>query len=110
MTQAEASQVAVLTAMVTAMAARAEEDRAERRTYEGEAARDRHETLSIVRAQENALTRLGERMGAVEPVVKMITSLQARVTGGLLVLGFIGAVAWGGITFFHEAVVKWFSG
>ncbi len=75
------------------------EDRAERQL----AAAERQAILSRV----NDLHR---DMQAVKPVTDMVSSLRARVAGGVIVLGFIGAVAWGAMLFFKDSIIKFLTG
>lgn len=50
--------------------------------------------------------QLHRDMNEVKPVTDMVDSLKAKITGGLLVLGTIGAVLWSGVLFFREAIVN----
>jgi len=49
-------------------------------------------------------------MEEVKPVASMVNSLRAKIAGGLIVLGFIGAVAWTAVLFFKDAIVKFLLG
>lgn len=68
----------------------------------------------IAAAERQAiLTRLDalhRDMQNVKPVTDMVSSLRAKVSGGLLVLGFIGAIAWTAVLFFKEQLVRIFLG
>lgn len=112
------AQLAALTEAVSHLSKRAEEDREDRKEYHDELSKalteDRKSSeayRSAVQKDLAALTRgqqdLLNRVERIEPVTNMITSLRMRITGGLVVLGFIGAVVWGGITFFKVQILHW---
>jgi len=104
-----AEQVAEIAAMVEHMNGRAEEDRQERKVAQAETERARRATsveLSDIRhGQADVLRRLDN----IEPVTDLVTSVRARITGGLMLLGVLGAIAWGGVLFFKETIVEWFT-
>jgi hypothetical protein len=62
--------------------------------------------LSAMRHGQNDLLR---RLDKIEPVTELVTSVKARVTGGLMLLGVLGGVAWGGVVFFKDIIVGWFA-
>ncbi|MDZ7905692.1 MAG: hypothetical protein U5N55_07925 [Cypionkella sp.] len=103
MTMNTAEQLAALTERlsnhidVTEKALQA--DRAERQL----AAAERQAILSRV-------NELHRDMQDVKPVTDMVSSLRAKVSGGIIVLGFIGAVAWTGILFFKEQITDFLTG
>ncbi len=56
------------------------------------------------------LETLHRDMQDVKPVTDMVTSLRAKITGGIIVLGFIGTVAWGGVVLFKDQLLRWMGG
>ena len=113
------NQVAAMAAILERMEKRLDEDRKERRA-ESDAvtqmvAHDRAnaemarsavsaELTDIRHGQDDVLRRLA----AIEPVTDLVTSVRSRVTGGLMLLGVLGGIAWAGIVFFKEIIVGWF--
>ena len=67
------------------------------------AAEERHAIIAKLEA-------LHRDMQAVKPVTDMVTSLRAKITGGVIVLGFIGTVAWGGVILFKDQLLRWMGG
>jgi len=72
----------------------------------GEVVRERSLATEERRAILEQLQALHRDMQQVKPVTDMVSSLRSKVTGGLIVLGFLGAVAWTGILFFKDAMLK----
>ena len=114
-----ASQVAVLISTMEMMVKQLDEDRRERKA-ESESvtkalAHDRANaemTRSAVSAELNDI-RHGQdgvlkRLDKIEPVTDLVTSVRSRVTGGLMLLGFLGGVVWSAFTFFKEIILGWF--
>lgn len=69
-----------------------------------EAHRERQLAAEERRAIMTQLTLLTEDMKKVKPVTEMVDGLKAKITGAVLVLGFIGAVALGIVTYFKEQI------
>ena len=69
---------------------------------------DRRERL-LASAERRAILDtvnvLKRDMEAVKPVTDMVTSLRSKMAGAMMLLGFIGTIAWGGVVFFREKVV-----
>jgi hypothetical protein len=82
----QAEELAALLAIVNGIAARADEDRQERRTYETEARADRETIGTKLQHLEQMQVDANSRLAKVEPVVSMITSLHAKVIDGEVVL------------------------
>ena len=114
-----AAEVAALIAVIERMEKRAEEDRAERKAEQesiktalsadrttAEMARSAVSTelRDIRHSQTDALRRLEK----IEPVTDMVTSVRSLVTGGIMLLGVMGGVAWAGVAFFKDIIVGWF--
>lgn len=116
-----AAQIAALVEVVNALKERADEDRRERKEYHADLSEALEEDRKSAEAYRAAVqadlqkltsgqTSLIERVEHIEPITRMINSLHMRITGGLIVIGFIGAVAWGGVVFFKEHIIKWLGG
>ena len=101
------SQVAALTAIVERIDRRAEEDRSDRKEAQRETEIARlgvsAELADIRHSQINVVKRLDK----IEPVTDLVTSVRARITGGLMLLGVLGGVAWGGVVFFKDTILEW---
>jgi hypothetical protein len=98
-----AAQLAALTERLTNHIDATEKAMAEDRRERALAAEERRAIL-------NRLESLHHDMQEVKPVTDMVSSLRAKVSGGLIVLGFIGAVAWTAILFFKDALLRFFLG
>lgn len=98
-----AEQLAILTERLsthmTATNAALAEDREEKKR----AAEERHEMLQ-------GLHELRATMAEVKPVTDMVQSLRGRLAGAMIVVGFIGTVAWGGVLFWKEQFIALFGG
>ena len=103
-----ASQVAALTAILTRMEHQSDEDRKtladDRRNADLSRAAVSAELADIRHSQIDVQRRLDK----IEPVTDLVTSIRSRVTGGLMLLGVIGGVAWAGLVFFKEIIMGWF--
>ena len=53
-------------------------------------------------------TDVERRLNKIEPVTDLVTSIRSRVTGGIILMGVLGGIAWTGIVFFKEVIVGWF--
>jgi hypothetical protein len=76
-------------------------------------AEDKRERMLAAEERRAILARLEalhHDMQEVKPVTDMVSSLRAKVSGGLIVLGFIGAVAWTAVLFFKESLLRFFLG
>ena len=69
-----------------------------------DAHRERQLAAEERRAILERLATLSKDMQDVKPVTDMVDSLRSKIAGGLLVLGFIGAIALGVVTYFKEQV------
>ena len=103
-----ANQVAAQTAILQRIELRADEDRKalaeDRRNAELTRSAVSAALLDIGHGQADMLRRLDK----IEPVTDLVTSVQARVTGGVILLGVLGGVAWAGVLFFKETILGWF--
>ena len=103
-----ATQVAVLIAAMERMEQQLKEDRQERK-----ATQDKTELAREVFSDDLHKMRTGQddilrRLGKIEPVTDLVTSLWAKMIGAVSVLGVLGAILWGGIVFFKDIIVGWF--
>lgn len=63
-----------------------------------------------VRMEINRLERETEqlnewRRGRVDPFIQMGTSIKAKITGAVLVLGIVGGIVWAGLQYFKEQII-----
>jgi len=119
MSESLASQVSALAAILQRMERQFDEDRRERKNVQenikstlADDRRDADLARSAVSAEltdiRHGQTDVLRRLGRIEPVTDMVTSVRSRVTGGIMLLGVIGGVAWAGLVFFKEIIVGWF--
>ena len=104
-----AVQVAALTAIVERIDSRAEEDRRDRKDALVETEKARLATSAELSAMRHGQNDLLRRLDKIEPVTELVTSVKARVTGGMLLLGVMGGIAWGGVVFFKDIIVGSFA-
>ena len=108
MADAISNQVAALTAILERMERQAEEDRKafslDRAKAELARSAVSAELADFRHGQNDVLRRLSK----IEPITDLVTSVRSKVIGGVMVLGVIGGVAWGGIVFFKEIIMGWF--
>ena len=57
----------------------------------------RHSQIDVVR-----------RLNKIEPITELVTSFRSKMTGGMILLGVLGGVAWAGVLFFKETIQGWF--
>jgi soluble cytochrome b562 len=103
-----ASQVAVQTEILERMERRLEDDRkslaVDRASSELARAAVSAELADIRHGQSDMVRRLDK----IEPVTNLVTSVRSQITGGLILLGVIGGIAWGGVVFFKDMIMEWF--
>ena len=103
-----ASQVAAMAAILERMERQADDDRRDRKEAQRETEVARSavsaELYDIRHGQIDAVKRLDK----IEPVTALVMSVRAKVTGGLTLLGVIGAIVWAGTLFFKETILEWF--
>jgi len=110
MARTYAAELATVVEALSNLTKQADADRAERREYEDDARKHREQLHLQVHLLTEQLKHANERLEKVEPVVSMVTSLHSKVTGGILVLGVIGGIAWGGLVFFKEQLFRMWGG
>lgn len=74
-----------------------DEDRRERLL----AAAERREILAAVHKLQND-------MEEVKPVTDFVKSFRAKLSGAIILLGFLGTIVWGGILFWKEQLINLF--
>jgi Protein of unknown function (DUF1515) len=98
-----ATELAALTAIVQGFIKSAEKaaDKADH---------DRAQMMRDIGELKDGQRQLSEDMAEVKPVTDMVTSLRSRMIGAGIVLGLIGAVAWAGVLFFKDAIIRFLEG
>jgi hypothetical protein len=91
-----------LVVRINALCERLDRDYSERIQERKETKQYRDRVQADLQALYASTEETRRRMDKVEPVADMVTGWRAKVTGGILVLGFIGGIAWAGITFFRD--------
>jgi hypothetical protein len=103
------NQVAAMAAILERMERQSEEDRRERKS----AHRETELARAVVSAELNDIRHsqidVVKRLDKIEPITDLVTSVRSRVTGGVILLGFLGGIAWAGVLFFKETIQGWFS-
>jgi hypothetical protein len=94
--------------MVQNMAERAEEDRKSLAHDRENAEMTRNAVSAELANIRHSQTDVHRRLDNIEPVTDLVTSVRSKITGGLMLLGVLGGVAWAGILFFKEIIVEWF--
>lgn len=98
-----ATELAALTERLSNHIDNTEKAMAEDRADRAMASAERHLMMS-------QLKDLHRDMQQVKPVTDMVSSLRAKVAGGMIVLGIIGAAAWTGMLFFKESILRFLIG
>ena len=102
-----ASQVAVQTEILERMERRSEEDRKSLAVDRAAAELSRAAVSAELTDIRHSQSDMVRRMDKVEPVTDLVTSVRSQIAGGLILLGVIGGVAWGGVVFFKDVIVGW---
>jgi len=103
-----ASQMAANTAILERMERQAAEDRMERKEAQRETEIARLAVSAELTDIRHSQIDVVRRLNKIEPVTDLVTSVRSRVTGGLMLLGVLGGVAWAGVLFFKETIQGWF--
>ena len=103
-----ASQMAANTAILERMERQAAEDRMERKEAQRETEIARLAVSAELTDIRHSQIDVVRRLNKIEPVTDLVTSVRSRVTGGLMLLGVLGGVAWAGVLFFKETILGWF--
>ena len=119
MSETISNQVAALAAVMIRVEQRLDDDRKDRKS-ESEIinkalAHDRANAEMTRSAVSAALADISHgqadvvrRLDKIEPITDLVTSIRSKIIGGVMVLGVIGGVVWGGIIFFKEIIMGWF--
>ena len=99
----QAEQLAALTATFEAFAKSQER-------HNAKAESDRSTMMEGITSQGRALEKLADDMAEVKPVTDMVTGLHAKFMGAAIILGIVGTIAWAGVLFFKEAIIRLLSG
>ena len=105
-----AQAIGALTAQIEAMNSRLDREYAERQRTEASAAEARVSVRQALNDLEQSNRDINGRLAKIEPVTKMVTGWRARIIGAMMVLGFIGTIAWTGVLFFKDGILKALSG
>lgn len=97
-------------AHINALCERLDRDYSERIQERKETKQYRDKVQADLQALYSSTEETRRRMDKVEPVADMVTGWRARITGGILVLGFIGGIAWTAIAFFRDELKAIFLG
>ena len=103
-----ASQVAALTAILHRMEQRADEDRKALAHDRANAEMTRSAVSAALVDISHGQADVVRRLDKIEPITDLVTSVRSKVVGGVMVLGVLGGIAWGGVLFFKEIIIGWF--
>ena len=101
-----AQELGRLTAQIEAMNARLDREYGERLRTDAEAAEARVIVRQALSDLEQGHKAIGGRLDQIEPVTRMVTGWRARWVGAMIVLGFLGTVAWTGVLFFKDSIIR----
>ena len=96
-----AQQLAILTERLSNHIDITERDREEERIERKLAAAERHEIIIKLKDMEATLME-------VKPVTDMVQGVKAKITGAIILLGFLGTIVWGGVLFWKEQLFAMF--
>ena len=107
MPETVAAQLAAQAVLLEHISRRMDEDRHERKTEQAETERTRLATSAEITAMRHGQKDVLRRLDNIEPVTDLVRSARAKITGGLMLLGVLGGVAWGGVVFFKDTILEW---
>jgi hypothetical protein len=84
------------------------QDRQERQAEQDKVQLAREQFSEDIHKMQSNQADILRRLGKIEPVTDLVTSLWAKAIGAVSVLGVIGAILWGGVVFFRDIIVGWF--
>jgi len=84
----------------------ADRDRKVREQHDKEADASRKELRQGVADLQRGHEVILRRVDKIEPVADMVTSLKAKVVGGLAVLGIIGGIIISAVTYFKQQLLS----
>ena len=108
MPETVAAQLAAQAVLLEHISSRMEEDRQERKAAQAETERIRLATSTELTAMRHEQNDVMRRLDNIEPVTDLVRSVRAKIAGGLMLLGVLGGVAWGGVVFFKDAIMGLF--
>jgi hypothetical protein len=108
MSETVTSQVAVIVALMERMEHQLADDRAAFALDRDKAELSRAAVSAELADIRHSQTDVHNRLDKIEPVTDLVTSVGSKIMGALILLGFIGSIAWGGMVFFKEVIVGWF--
>lgn len=101
-----AAELARLSAMLEAKMAADERDRVEAKEQRDAMSKDIHAIRSNATAIDNRVSRIEQDMTEVKPVIASLVNGKAKVTGAVIVLGAIGSVVLGFLTYFKSQITS----
>ena len=104
-----ASQVAAMAAILERMERQADDDRTDRKEAQRETEIARLAVSAELADIRHSQIDVVKRLDKIEPVTDLVTSVRSRVTGGVMLMGVIGGIAWAGVLFFKETILGWFA-
>jgi predicted phage tail protein len=104
--QNTAQAIGALTAQIEAMNNRLERDREDRRDANVAATINREQVNKTLLELQQGHKKIVSRLDRVEPVADMVTSWRAKFAGAMIVLGLVGSIAFAGVTFFKESILR----
>ena len=105
-----AQELGRLTAQIEALNSRLDREYAERLRADAEAAEARVSVRQALSELEQGHKAIGGRLDQIEPVTRMVTGWRARWVGAMIVLGFLGSIAWAGVLFFKDSIIGFIQG
>lgn len=98
------------TSALTASLARLEEWARHSDIAQRKAEEDRGEMMKRLEEIASIQKVLVDDMQEVKPVTDMVKTVRSKLTGAVVVLGFIGTIVWTAVSFFKESIIKFLSG
>jgi hypothetical protein len=97
-----------MAAILERMERQADDDRRDRKSAQRETELTRAAVSAELADIRHSQIDVVKRLDKIEPITDLVTSVRSRVTGGLMLLGVLGGVAWAGVLFFKETILGWF--
>lgn len=83
-----------------------ERDRIEAKEQRDAMSKDIHAIRSNATEIDNRVSKIEADMGEVKPVMASLVNGKAKITGAVIVLGAIGSVVLGFLTYFKDAITR----
>lgn len=71
---------------------------------------DRKHMMADISELKDGQRKLSDDMKQVKPITDMVSGIKAKMTGAAIVLGVIGTVAWAGVLFFKDQIIRLLEG